>query len=447
MDNLAIVDSTKVEKDTLFPIWLPQSHWLEHIPFAYQVVELCRPRVFVEIGVFAGASYCAFCQKIKSLGIPCQALGVDNWVGDPHNGVTPPEVLDQLKTHHDPLYSSFSRLVKSTFDEALQHVPDASIDLLHIDGYHTYEAVKHDYDNWLPKMSDRGVILFHDTNVREFNFGVWKLWEEVSAKYPRFNFLHEHGLGVLGVGKDLPQAMVDFFAEGRERTAQVREQFSNLGKKIRSHARLTHQAEELKQKIAEIAALNQIRTAESEAYSKQIAAAQAAYEHQFSSTRSEYEEQRIKEHAALEQRRVNDVATTEQQWRAELQKQEAHYQNLIESTNPLGYAALEKLENERLAELDKLKSEQLAQLVRLEEELLIARLRNERLDEEIEGLKFALHVANSQRHEASTLSYQLSVELQQANRSYLYRLSRFSRRVLRKIYRTIFGPKQPAPSS
>jgi|GEM_PF-5459631 len=46
------------------------------------------------------------------------------------------------------------------------------------------EAVKHDFENWIKKMSNRGVILLHDTQVRRDEFGVWKLWEELSKKYP-----------------------------------------------------------------------------------------------------------------------------------------------------------------------------------------------------------------------------------------------------------------------
>lgn len=128
-------------------------------------------------------------------------------------------------------YHFFPGLLKMTFDDALQLFSNGSIDLLHIDGLHTYEAVRHDFETWLPKMSDSGVILFHDINVRHDDFGVFRFWEEVSVRYPHLAFDHSNGLGVLAAGKKiapLPAMIINVF--GSEGGAlHIKTLYSSLG--------------------------------------------------------------------------------------------------------------------------------------------------------------------------------------------------------------------------
>lgn len=215
-----------------YPLWLEETAWAEHIPFAMFLVSAARPSILVELGAYRGVSYCAFCQAIKSLKLETKSYAVDTWHGDDHAGELDDYVLTDLRVHHDPLYADFSTLLQETFDNAVSYFSENSIDLLHIDGYHTYEAVSHDFETWLPKMSERGIVIFHDTNVRRDDFGVWKFWEAQSAKYPNFEFLSGHGLGVLAVGEQIPDGLKFLFEIDERETRLLREFFHGLGSRI-----------------------------------------------------------------------------------------------------------------------------------------------------------------------------------------------------------------------
>ncbi len=219
--------------------WVPEgmdhrSAWLEHVPFALWLVEALRPRLFIELGTHHGSSYFAFCQAVQRLQLGTRCYAVDTWKGDEHAGFYDDNVYQQVRKHHDHRYSAFSALIRSTFDEALGQFDDGTVDLLHIDGRHFYEDVRHDFESWLPKLSDRGVVLFHDTNVRERNFGVFRLWAELTAVYPHFEFTHGHGLGVVGVGSDLPARLRSLFGASHDQAAAIaiRAAYGRLGSAV-----------------------------------------------------------------------------------------------------------------------------------------------------------------------------------------------------------------------
>jgi hypothetical protein len=195
--------------------WLPDqladSAWIEHAPFGFWIVEALRPKAIVELGVHNGFSYFVFCQAVKRLRLQTRCFAIDTFEGDEHAGFYGKDVYERV-AKRNRRYDGFSRLIPSTFDEACGQFADGSIDILHIDGCHTQEAVRRDFETWLPKLSDQGVVLFHDTAERGQGFGVCLLWDELRTRYPHFEFTHGHGLGIIGVGKNIPPKVQRLFA-------------------------------------------------------------------------------------------------------------------------------------------------------------------------------------------------------------------------------------------
>jgi hypothetical protein len=76
--------------------------------------------------------------------------------------------------------------------------------------------------------------LLHDTNVRERKFGVFHLWTKLQSRWPSFEFIHGHGLGIVGVGADLTGPLPRLFqTNGRAKVASaIRSMYSSLGKSL-----------------------------------------------------------------------------------------------------------------------------------------------------------------------------------------------------------------------
>jgi hypothetical protein len=236
-----------LDRDQWWPNHIIESAWLGHTPFAAWLIPNLEPKVIVELGTHQAVSYMAFCQANAKITDPARCFAVDTWQGDDHAGKYDDSVFHNVQKLNER-YEQFSTLLRCRFDEALNQFEDGTVDLLHIDGLHTYEAVSQDFYSWLPKMSDRGVVLFHDTEVRDRDFGVWRLWEELIKQYPSFSFQHGFGLGVLVVGRDAPENILKVCQpnEASDFAKDFRSLFSRYGNEVIEHYQLLHEAEEKK---------------------------------------------------------------------------------------------------------------------------------------------------------------------------------------------------------
>lgn len=180
---------------------VPATAWTGHRGFAEWLVRKINPQVTVDLGTDWGFS--AFSFSIPRIG---KVYSIDNFTGDKFVGDKyGVEKYDYVMNKRKKLLlEDHLEIIQGDFTE-VSKTWNNKIDILHIDGDHTYDAVKNDYEVWSKFLSDDGVILFHDTCVEEYNensqYGVKKFFEEINL--PKVNFTHTFGLGVVSKNKNL----------------------------------------------------------------------------------------------------------------------------------------------------------------------------------------------------------------------------------------------------
>ena len=165
------------------------SAWNGHGKFAMDLVERFNPGVIVDLGVDFGFS--TFCFAYHKIG---RVYGIDWFKGDEHAGSRDTYKIVQR------IYSDIKEMmgidniqfIKSDFNEAAK-TWDKEINILHIDGFHSYEAVSNDYNNWIKFCNPKSIILFHD--VESFPETVGKFFFELNGY--KLIKSGSNGLGIL----------------------------------------------------------------------------------------------------------------------------------------------------------------------------------------------------------------------------------------------------------
>jgi predicted O-methyltransferase YrrM len=174
----------------------------EEISELLQIVKGKNIRTFLEIGTGNGGTLFLF-SRVASDG--ARAITIDLPGGAFGGGYS---------SFKSGFYRSFARpgqeimLIKAnSHDESVKQkvaamLGEGKLDLLFIDGDHTYEGVKQDFELYSGLVRPGGIIALHDIVVHppESDCNVNKFWDEVKVKYKSREIIHDKNQGWGGIG-------------------------------------------------------------------------------------------------------------------------------------------------------------------------------------------------------------------------------------------------------
>ncbi len=233
--NAVMPRSSRVQALFWRPQYVSNDAILWHIPFLFWVLELSRPRQYVEIGVGEGVAYMAACQCLHRVqpDARCDAVGTWTAAGDVI------DAPDRLVARNRDLYGHFSRIITDGIGQSDRYFAVATIDFLLIDLVATASAglagavvVDAIQEKWLGKLSSESVILIHGTGRADADVAAFI--DGMSARMPTIQLPGGEGMTVLLYGENVIEQLGDLVSltdnhpEHQARTAFI-EMFTRLG--------------------------------------------------------------------------------------------------------------------------------------------------------------------------------------------------------------------------
>lgn len=187
------------------------SAWKGHRVFAEWLVKKMVPAEIVDLGVDYGYSTFIFANAARQNGFGT-VTGIDLFEGDGFTGVRDNHIKVLSWIHEFELTNL--EIIKGEFEKVAKEWTKP-IDILHIDGFHSYEAVSKDYHTWSKFVHEEGVILFHDICVNNPAFGVIYLFRELEDGYKLY-FVESYGLGIITKNRQLIEDIKRDFPKVRD---------------------------------------------------------------------------------------------------------------------------------------------------------------------------------------------------------------------------------------
>lgn len=167
-----------------------------------EVLKNVRPGIVLEIGTANGGTLFCFTKlapdtaEIISIDLPKGAFGggYPKWKESIYESFKKPDQKFSLlrEDSHE----------QKTLEKLRGILGGRMVDFLFIDGDHTYEGVKKDFELYSSLVRKGGVIAFHDVAVHPKNVGCFVnlFWDEIKKNYRHEEFIEDREQGWGGIG-------------------------------------------------------------------------------------------------------------------------------------------------------------------------------------------------------------------------------------------------------
>lgn len=165
-------------------------------------VEKIKPRFILEIGTARGGTFFLYSRAaapdalLISLDLPAGRWGggYSSWKTRIFRRLLLPGQSAQFirASSHDA----------SSLTTAAKALGTNQLDVLYIDGDHSYEGVKADFTMYSSLVRPGGLIVFHDIAVHEAKYECYveRLWSEIKERFPTREIIQNRKQGWAGIG-------------------------------------------------------------------------------------------------------------------------------------------------------------------------------------------------------------------------------------------------------
>jgi len=171
----------------------------------YGLARALKPKTAVEIGSARGKSACFLGLALKENGSG-KLYAIDPHAPTAWNDLESTDTIEDMRRNISALgLEQIVEIVRTTSGEAVRTWA-RPIDLLFIDGDHSFDGVKSDWDSFSPFVTEFGLVVFHDTmwdrspdeRYQRPDMGVPAFVESLRAEgYPVITLDKDHGVSVV----------------------------------------------------------------------------------------------------------------------------------------------------------------------------------------------------------------------------------------------------------